>query len=169
MMNGLMTQLVRIEPGKDIEESHMRNRALIANWVAFHILEIQERMQTAAPMSDVVGFVKNDGKTFVKINNYERLRELFGELLAEIQRIKSEGDYEAAKNLVERYGIKVNQELHNEMLERYKKLNIAPYKGFVNPRYFPVYDKNGNMIDVKIDYSEGFVEQMLRLAHPQTP
>ena len=167
MMNGLMTQLVRIEPGKDIEESHMRNRALIARWVYENAYskggKITEDSGCALIAVPVVQLVEREGKTFVQINDYEKLREWFGKLLAEIQRIKSEGDYEAAKNLVENYGVKVKHDLHSEMLERYKKLNIAPYKGFVNPRYFPVYDENGDMIDVKIDYSEEFVQQMLRL------
>ena len=150
MMNGLLTQLIRVELGKNIEESHMRNRALIANWVLNN-----------ANASAVEIILKN-GKHFVKINNYEKLRELFGELLAEIQRIKSEGDYEAAKNLVENYGIKVNPDLHGEVLERYKRLNLAPYKGFINPVYTPVLNEKGEIIDISIDYSEGYVEQMLR-------
>ena len=154
MMNGLMTQLVRIEPEKDIEQTHMRNRQMVARRVL-------------ANTENAVEFVEKDGKTFVRINDYEALRRLFGELLSEIQRIKSEGDFESAKNLVETYGIKINQELHAEVLERYKKLNIAPYRGFVNPRYFPVYDENGEMIDVRIDYSEGYVEQMLRYSGMQ--
>jgi dipeptidyl-peptidase-3 len=153
MMNGLMTQLVRIEPGNDIEESHMRNRALIANWV--YVMNNEQKRPA-------VELINKNGKTFVKINDYEALRKLFGELLKEIQRIKSEGDYEAAKKLVENYGVKVDKALHAEVLERYKKLNLAPYKGFVNPRYIPVYDDNGKIIDVKINYSEGYVEQHLR-------
>jgi dipeptidyl-peptidase-3 len=163
LMNGLMTQLVRIEPGNDIQQTHMRNRQMVANWV-------DVRNLGKSPKSKTAGLVRNgnsywDSKCFVIINDYEALRELFGELLAEIQRIKSEGDYEAAKNLVEKLGIKVDKELHTEVLERYKKLNIAPYKGFVNPVYTPVYDEKGEIIDIKIDYSEGFVEQMLRYSN----
>ncbi|MDR1678993.1 MAG: dipeptidyl peptidase 3 [Prevotellaceae bacterium] len=157
MMNGLMTQLVRIEPGNEIQESHMRNRALIANWIMnYDIVNGIKRVQP------VIHFLKRNDKTFVEIRDYQVLRLLFGELLKEIQRIKSEGDYEAAKNLVETYGVKVDNDLHAEVLERYKKLNLAPYKGFVNPVYTPVYDENGKITDVKISYDEGFVEQHLR-------
>ena len=151
MMNGLMTQLVRIEPGCCIEESHMRNRQLIAAWALEH-----------GAGAGVVQLVVKDGKTFVVINDYEKLRSLFGELLAEIQRIKSEGDYEAARELVEKYAVKVNQKLHSEVLERYKSLNLAPYKGFINPVYSVVTDDDNNIIDVKTNYSEGYAEQMLR-------
>lgn len=151
MMNGLMTQLVRIVPGNDIEEAHMRNRQLIAKW-AFE----------NGKKDNVVELVKKDGKTYVKVNDYVKLRELFGKLLAEIQRIKSEGDFEGAKALVENYGVKVDLDLHKEVLERYKKLDIAPYKGFVNPVYEPVTDKDGNITDVKVRYDEGYAEQMLR-------
>jgi dipeptidyl-peptidase-3 len=151
MMNGLMTQLVRIEPGCCIEESHMRNRQLIAAWALEH-----------GAGDGVVQLVVKDGKTFVVINDYEKLHSLFGELLAEIQRIKSEGDYEAARELVEKYAVKVNQKLHSEVLERYKSLNLAPYKGFINPVYSVVTDDDNNIIDVKTDYSEGYAEQMLR-------
>ena len=151
ILNGNMTQLMRIEPGKDIEESHMRNRKLIAEWAYEH-----------GKSENVIEYVKRDGKTFIKINNYERLRELFGELLAEIQRIKSTGDYDAGRALVEQYAVKVDPELHKEVLERYSQLNIAPYKGFVNPIYRPVHDKNGNIQDITIDYSEGYIDQMLR-------
>lgn len=151
MMNGLMTQLVRIVPGNDIEEAHMRNRQLIAKW-AFE----------NGKKDNVVELVKKDGKTYVKVNDYEKLRELFGKLLAEIQRIKSEGDFESAKALVENYGVKVDLDLHKEVLARYEKLNIAPYKGFVNPVYEPVTDKDGNITDVKVRYDEGYAEQMLR-------
>lgn len=150
MMNGIMTQLVRIKPGDNIEESHMRDRALIARWALNY------------PGSNAVELVKKDGKTFVKINDYVRLREIFGELLAEVQRIKSTGDYEAAKNLVEDYGVKVDPELHKEVLERYEKLNLAPYKGFINPRYTAAKDEDGNITDVTISYNEGYAEQMLR-------
>ena len=151
LCNGLMTQLTRIELGKQIEQSHMRNRALIARWIF-------EKAET-----DNIAEMRNtDGKTFLVINDYVKLRELFGQLLAEIQRIKSEGDFLAAKNLVETYAIKIDPVLHEEILERYKKLNISPYKGFVNPAYKPVYDANGEIIDVTIDYSESFAEQMMR-------
>lgn len=151
MQNGLLTQLVRIKLGDQIEESHMRNRALIARWC----LEQGKK-------EDVMEFVKRDGKTYVKINDYQRLRELVGELLAEVQRIKSTGDFEAAKNLVENYGVKIDIELHKEILARYEKLNIAPYKGFINPVYEAIKDNMNNIIDVKISYGEGYAEQMLR-------
>ena len=151
MMNGLMTQLVRIEPGNNIEEAHMRNRQLIAKW-AFE----------KGAADKVVEMVKEDGKTYVKVNDYAKLRELFGQLLGEIQRIKSEGDFEAARQLVEAYAVKVDPELHKEILSRYEKLHLAPYKGFVNPVYTPEFDKEGNIIDVKISYTEGYAEQMLR-------
>ena len=153
MMNGLMTQLSRIEPGKDIEESHMRNRALIARWVLDH-----------GKNDRVVELKKINGKTFVFINDYEKMRELIGKLLAEIQRIKSEGDYQAAKEIIEKYAVKVDPELHKEVKERYEKLNIAPYKGFVNPVYEAVKDADGNITDVKVSYQEGYAEQMLRYA-----
>lgn len=154
MMNGLMTQLVRIVPGKDIEEAHMRNRAVIARW-AYEQGEADK----------VVEFVKRDGKTFVKINDYEKLRAIFGDLLAEIQRIKSEGDYEAARALVESYGVKVDPELHEEVLARYKRLHIAPYKGFINPEYVATFDGEGHITDVKVKYGESFAGQMLRYSH----
>ena len=151
MLNGLMTQLVRIEPGKDVEEAHMRNRQLIAKWVFEHGKD-----------ANVVEMVKKDGKTYVQVNDYEALRGLFGELLAEIQRIKSEGDYEAGRQVVETYGVKVDPELHKEVLERYAKLNLAPYKGFVNPVYEAVTDENGEITDVKVSYNEGYLDQVLR-------
>lgn len=151
MMNGLMTQLVRIEPGNNVEEAHMRNRQLIARW-AFE----------NGKAENVVEMVKKDGKTYVKINDYEKLRGLFGKLLAEIQRIKSEGDFNAARNLVETYAVKVDPELHKEVLARYEKLHLAPYKGFVNPVYELVTDKDGNITDVTVSYTEGYAEQMLR-------
>ena len=151
MMNGLMTQLVRIEPGNQIEEAHMRNRSLIAHWC-------YEKGQA----ENVVELVKQDGKTYVRINDYKKLRTLFGDLLAEIQRIKSEGDFEAARALVENYAVKVDAELHTEVLARYKALNLAPYKGFINPVYTPVLDEDGNITDVTIDYSESFADQNLR-------
>lgn len=151
MLNGLMTQLMRIEPGKDIEEAHMRNRQLIAAWALEH-----------GKKNKVVQLVKKNGKTYVKINDYPALRQLFGQLLGEIQRIKSEGDYEAGRDLVERYAVKVNPKLHREVLERYSHLNIAPYKGFVNPVYRLVTDDNGNVTDVTVTYGEDYIPQMLR-------
>lgn len=151
MMNGLMTQLVRIEPGKNIEEAHMRNRSFIAHWAFEH-----------GQKDKVVELVKRDGKTYVQINDYEKLHDLFGELLAEVQRIKSEGDFEAARQLVENYGVKVDPVLHQEVLERYAKLNLAPYKGFLNPKYDTVKDADGNIIDVVVSYGETYPEQMLR-------
>lgn len=154
MMNGLMTQLVRILPGDDIEESHMRNRQLIANWVYQHA-ENKEVELVVLPR-------EGEKKTYLRINDYEGVRRLFGELLREIQRITSEGDYEAAKQMVETYAVKVNAELHEEVLARYAKLNLSPYKGFVNPVYTAVFDVNGNITDVKIDFTEGYIEQHLR-------
>lgn len=151
MMNGLMTQLVRIEPGAEIEEAHMRNRQLIARWA------LENGAQDA-----VVELVRKEGKTYVVIRDYEKLRTLFGRLLAEIQRIKSEGDYEAARNLVERYAVQIDPVLHREVLERYRRLNLAPYKGFVNPVYTPVLNAEGEISDVTISYEEGYAEQMLR-------
>lgn len=158
LMNGLMTQLVRIEPGNNIEEAHMRNRQLIARWV----------FEKGAP-DKVVEMVKKDGKTYVVVNDYEKVRELFGELLAEIQRIKSTGDFEGAHTLVENYAVKVDPTLHAEVLERYKKLNLAPYKGFINPVYELVTDKDGNITDVTVSYDEDYVEQMLRYSKDYSP
>ena len=158
IMNGLMTQLTRIEPGKDIEEAHMRNRKFISEWCYQH-----------GKKDNVIEYVKRDGKTFVRVNNYERLRELFAELLGEVQRIKSEGDFEAGRLLVETYGVKVDPEIHKEVLARYEGLNIAPYKGFVNPIYTPVYDKNGRITDVKVSYTEGYIDQMLRYGQDYSP
>ena len=151
LMNGLMTQLVRIEPGNNVEEAHMRNRQLIARWVF-----------EKGAADKVVELVKKDGKTYVVVNDYEKLRALFGELLSEIQRIKSTGDYQSAHDLVENYAVKVDPALHAEVLERYKKLNLAPYKGFVNPKYEAVVDAAGKITDVKVTYDEGYAEQMLR-------
>ena len=151
MMNGLMTQLVRIEPGCNVEEAHMRNRQLIARWA----LEQGSEQK-------VVELVVRDGKTFVRINDYEQLRSLFGRLLAEVQRIKSEGDYEAARQLVETYAVRIDPALHAEVLERYRQLHLAPYKGFINPVYTPCYDAEGRWTDVKVDYTEGYAAQMLR-------
>ena len=153
LLNGLMTQLNRIEPGKDIEEAHMRNRQLISAWV----LEKGKK-------DKVVELIKKNGKTYVKVNDYKKLRDLFGNLLAEIQRIKSEGDYAAGKKLVEKYAVKVDPKLHKEVLDRYSKLDIPPYRGFVNPVYTPVYNEQGDIIDVNIDYTETYPQQMLRLS-----
>ena len=151
LMNGAMTQLTRVQPGKDIEQAHMRNRATIANWVIENGKE-----------DSVVVFEKKDDKTYIVVNDYVKLRSLFGELLSEVQRIKSEGDFEAGKNLIETYGVKVNQDLHKEVLSRYETLNIAPYKGFVNPVYKLVTDEDGNVTDVTISYDENYVDQQLR-------
>ena len=151
LMNGLMTQLVRIEPGNNVEEAHMRNRQLIARWV-----------YEKGAAEKVVELVKKDGKTYVVINDYEKVRDLFGRLLAEIQRIKSTGDYAGAHDLVEVYAVKVDPALPAEVLERYKKLNLAPYKGFVNPKYEVVTDADGTITDVTVTYDEGYAEQMLR-------
>jgi dipeptidyl-peptidase-3 len=148
--NGLMTQLTRIQPGKTIEEAHMRSRALIAQWV-----------YEKGKAGNVIERVTRDGKTFFVINDYQKLRGLYGQLLAEVQRITSEGDYEAAKALVETYGVQVDQALHKEVLDRYAKLHLAPYSGFVNPVYIPVFE-NGRIVDVKISLAEGYVDQMLR-------
>ena len=148
IMNGLMSQLVRITPGNKIEEAHMRNRALIANWCLDN--------------GNAISLVKRDGKTYVQINDYEALRGQFASLLAEVQRIKSEGDYEAGRALVETYGVNINAELHAEVLERYKRLDIAPYKGFLNPRMLPVHNAKGEVVDIALDYSESYDEQMLR-------
>lgn len=148
MMNGLMTQLIRIQPGAQIEEAHMRNRALIAHW--------------CFEQGDVVRIEKRDGKSYVRITDYEALRGLLARLLAEVQRIKSEGDYEAARRLVEGYAVKVDADLHAEVLERYKRLNLAPYKGFVNPMMIPVTDENGAICDIQLNYSESYAHQMLR-------
>jgi dipeptidyl-peptidase-3 len=151
MMNGLMTQLTRIEKGKNIEEAHMRNRQLIALWA-------YEKGQK----NNVVELIVRDGKTYVVINDYEKLRSLFGELLAEIQRIRSTGDFDAGKKMVESYGIKVDKTLHTEVLTRFKKLNLAPYRGFVNPVYEAIRNKEGKVIDVHINYTENYIEQQLR-------
>ncbi len=149
LMNGLLTQLVRIKPGHMIEEAHMRNRSLIAHWVLAHA-------------DGAVELVRRDGKTFVRVNDYVALRQLFATLLKEVQRIKSEGDYEAARQLVENYGVQVDGQLHQEVLSRYEALNIAPYKGFLNPRMIVETDKDGQPMDVRLDYSETYSEQMLR-------
>ena len=148
IMNGLMTQLIRIEPGRQIEEAHMRNRALIAHW--------------CYEQGNIVRLEQRDGKTYVRITDYEALRLLFAQLLAEVQRIKSEGDFEAARQLVERYAVKVDARLHTEVLERYKQLNLAPYKGFINPQLTPLLDDNGEICDIEVSYSESYAHQMLR-------
>ena len=148
IMNGLMSQLVRITPGNKIEEAHMRNRALIANWCLDN--------------GNAISLVKRDGKTYVQINDYEALRGQFASLLAEVQRIKSEGDYEAGRAMVETYGVNIDPELHAEVRERYKRLDIAPYKGFLNPRMLPVHNAKGEVVDISLDYSESYDEQMLR-------
>ena len=149
IMNGLMTQLIRIQPGAQIEEAHMRNRALIAHWCY-------------EQGAGIIQLVKHEGKTFVKISDYAALRGLFARLLAEIQRIKSEGDFEAARTLVERYAVQVDPEIHQEVLARYEKLNLAPYKGFINPQLLPVFDDQGEICDVEVNYSESYAHQMLR-------
>lgn len=149
MMNGLLTQMVRIQPGHQIEEAHMRNRALIARWTLEHYPQ-------------AVRLSEQDGKHYVEILDYPLLRTAFGTLLAEIQRIKSEGDLQAARQMVEQYGVQIDAKLHQEVLERYSKLNLAPYKGFINPRYTPIYDQEGHITDVHIDYLETYDEQMLR-------
>lgn len=149
LMNGLLTQAIRIKEGDNIEEAHMRNRALIAWWSLEH-------------SNGAVELVKKNGKTYVKVNDYPALRQVFGHLLAEIQRIKSEGDFEAARKLVEQYAVNIDAELHREILERYRKLDLAPYKGFINPRMSIVYDDEGQVADVQLDYTEGYAEQMLR-------
>jgi dipeptidyl-peptidase-3 len=150
LRNGLMTQLTRVKIGKDIEQAHMRNRQLIASWC----------YQNGKKESIIEKIVKNN-KTYIVINDYTKLRNLFGTLLSEIQRIKSEGDYQAGKMLVETHAVKIDQNIHAEVLKRYSKLNIAPYGGFVNPVFKPIY-KNSEIIDIEVDYSEGFSEQMLR-------
>jgi dipeptidyl-peptidase-3 len=152
ILNGLMTQLTRIKLGDDIEEAHMRNRALIAHWV-----------YEKGKMNNVIEFFKKDGYTYVKINDYDMLRTFFGDLLREIQRIKSEGDYEAGKNLVENYGVKVDQKLHKEILDRYNNLGVKPYRGFIQPKLTPVM--NGKEIkDIKVTYPESFYDQMMEYA-----
>jgi dipeptidyl-peptidase-3 len=149
IMNGMMTQFARIELGKNVEESHMRNRKLIAEWCYEH-----------GKAENVIEWVKKNGKTYVVVNDFERLRELFGEMLYEVQRIKSEGDFEAGKALVEKYAVKIDPELHKEVLERYASLNIKPYSGFINPIYTLV-EKDGKVVDVKIEYPMSYIEQML--------
>ena len=149
MLNGLLTQLVRIAPGQQLEEAHMRNRALIARWVYAHA-------------EGAVELLVRQGKTYIAIHDYNRLRRCFGELLAEVQRIKSEGDFEAARQLVEQYAVQIDAQLHQEVRTRYAQLDIAPFKGFVNPVLTPIYDAGGRLVDVSVDYTEGYTEQMLR-------
>lgn len=151
LLNGLMTQLTRIQSGKDIEQAHMRNRQLVASWVLEH-----------GQQENVLALTQKEGKTYLVINDYEKIRELFGQLLNKIQRIRSTGDFKGAQELIEKYAVKVNQPLHKEILERYAKLNIAPYSGFINPVYTPIVNKKGEIVDVKIDYSEKYIEQHLR-------
>jgi len=150
-MNGLMTQLTRIKPGKSIEEAHMRNRQLIAGWV-----------YEKGKAENVIEFKVRDGKTYVVVNDYEKVRKLFGQLLAEIQRIKSTGDFAGGRDLVEKYAVKVDGKLHAEVLNRYEKLNLAPYRGFVNPVYSLVKNKKGEITDVTISYNENYIDQHLR-------
>ena len=168
LMNGLLTQIIRIKEGDKIEEAHMRNRALIAWWTLEHaegaVELVQEEVSYASAedaLKDAEGNIIST-RTYVKVNDYGKLRHLFGELLAEIQRIKSEGDYEAARQLVEKYAVNIDPDLHREILARYKKLNLAPYKGFINPKMTLVYDEEGNPIDVNLDYEESYTDQMLR-------
>lgn len=153
MLNGLMTQLNRIELGKDVEEAHMRNRQLIAAWILDN-----------GRKDKVVELVKKGGKTYVRINDYKKMRSLIGKLLGEIQRIKSEGDYEAGKKLIDKYAVKIDPKLHKEIISRYSRLDIPPYRGFVNPVYKPVLDDKGEIIDIKLDYTESYPDQMLRLS-----
>ena len=168
LMNGLLTQTIRIKEGDKIEEAHMRNRALIAWWTLEHaegaVELVTEEVSYASAedaLKDAEGNIVTT-RTYVKVNDYGKLRHLFGELLAEIQRIKSEGDYEAARQLVEKYAVNIDPALHREILARYKKLNLAPYKGFINPKMTLVFDEEGNPIDVNLDYEESYTDQMLR-------
>ena len=147
--NGLITQLTRIQPGKTIEEAHMRNRQLIAAWC-------YEKGES----SNVIQYLKKNGKTYIQINDYDKLRKLFGHLLAEIQRIKSEGDYNAGRDLIEKYAVQIDPVLHKEVLERFFRLNVAPYGGFINPVFIPVL-KDDKLIDIKVEYPEDFSGQML--------
>lgn len=168
LMNGLLTQTIRIKEGDKIEEAHMRNRALIAWWVMEHAegaVELVKMDMSYASAEDALKDSEGNiitTKTYVKINDYAKLRHLFGELLAEIQRIKSEGDFEAARQLVEKYAVNIDPDLHREILARYKKLNLAPYKGFINPKMTLEMDEEGEITDVVLDYEESYVDQMLR-------
>ncbi len=163
MLNGLMTQLNRIEPGNDIEEAHMRNRQLIAKWV------LENGRKKGKGGKDVVELIKKNGKTYVRVNDYPKMRELFGNLLAEIQRIKSEGDYKAGNDLIQKYAVKVDPKIHKEVLDRFSKLDIPPYRGFINPVYTPVYGNDGEITDITITYPENYTEQMLRLSRDYSP
>jgi dipeptidyl-peptidase-3 len=151
-MNGLMTQLTRLKPGEQLEEAHMRNRQLVAGWA-----------YAMGKKDNVIEFFTKNNKTYVRVNDYNKLRELFGQLLKELQRIKSEGDYNGAKKLVEGYGVKVDQKLHTEILERYAKLNVKPYQGFIQPRLVPVMDGD-KITDVKVEYPASFYQQMMEYA-----
>lgn len=151
LMNGLLTQQVRIKPDKKIEEAHMQNRALIAWWA-----------MDLGKEEEVIEFISKNSKTYIRINNYTTLRSIFAKQLAEIQRIKSEGDFNAARTLVEKYAINLNKKQHEEVLKRYEQLNIAPYKGFINPVLRPILNENNNVVDIIADYSETYSEQMLR-------
>jgi dipeptidyl-peptidase-3 len=151
LRNGLLTQIVKIKPGKDIEEAHMRNRSAISHWVF-----------EKGKQGNIVELFKRNGKSYVRINDYSGLRQLFGELLKEIQRVKSEGDYEAGKRIIENFGVKVDPHLHAEILERYENLNLAPYTGFVNPDLLPVYNTKGEITDVKVEYVNDYLAQMLK-------
>ncbi|MDE6230399.1 MAG: dipeptidyl peptidase 3 [Muribaculaceae bacterium] len=163
MLNGLMTQLNRIEPGKDVEEAHMRNRQLIARWV------LENGKKKGKGGKDVAELIKRGGKTYVRINDYEKMRSLIGELLGLIQKIKSEGDYKAGNDLVQEYAVKVDQKLHKEVLDRYATLDIPPYRGFINPVYTPHYDSAGEITDITISWPETYTEQMLRLSRDYSP
>lgn len=163
VLNGLMTQLNRIEPGANIEEAHMRNRQLIAKWI------LEKGKKQAKGGKDVIELAKKGGKTYIKINDYNKMRELVGKLLAELQRIKSEGDYAAGNKLVQDYAVKVDPKLHKEVLDRYSKLSIPPYRGFINPVYTPKYDDKGEIVDITISYPENYVEQMMRLGRDYSP
>ena len=168
LMNGLLTQTIRIKEGDKIEEAHMRNRALIAWWTLEHAEGAVELVTEEVSYASAEDALKDSEgnivttRTYVKVNDYEKLRHLFGDLLAEIQRIKSEGDYEAARLLVEKYAVNIDPALHREILARYKKLNLAPYKGFINPKMTLVFDEEGNPTDVNLDYEESYTDQMLR-------
>lgn len=158
ILNGLMTQLMRIEPGKDVEEAHMRNRKLIAEWAYEH-----------GKKDNVIEYVTRDGKRFIRINDYAKLRDLFGQLLHEVQRVKSEGDYEAGRDLVETYAVRIDPALHREVLDRYAHLDIAPYKGFVNPVYTPIRNTDDEIIDIEVSYNEDYIPQMLRYSRDYSP
>lgn len=163
MLNGLMTQLNRIELGNDVEEAHMRNRQLIAKWV------LENGRKKGKGGKDVVELVKKNGKTYVRINDYQKMRQLLGNLLAEVQRIKSEGDYKGGNDLIQKYAVKIDPKLHKEVLKRFSGLDIPPYRGFINPVYTPVMDEKGVITDITISYPENYTEQMLRLSRDYSP